>query len=68
MIERLPCSSEFAAHPLVLGAAEEMLLPHCKKIQFKVTHTVSMNRGSLDLSDWTVFAGHRDDPESAAPS
>ena len=67
MIERLPCSSEFAAHPLVLGAAEELLLPHTKKIQFKVTH-YHMNRGSLDLSDWTVFAGHRDDPESAAPS
>ena len=40
-----------AVHPLLLGAVEENLLPHAKKVAFKVQETGETGTGSLEKGD-----------------
>ena len=42
IVRKSPSSHGPATHPLLLGAVEELLLPHTKKVSFKVQESIRM--------------------------
>ncbi len=47
LMARFPTARELALNPLALGAAEALLGPYCKTIQFHVTHAIAIGPGEV---------------------